>query len=716
MARRHRGPSPESHRPPARAPAAPQAPGTPLATLPPAAFDRAWKWLAVAAALVALTVAAYSGVTRLQFVPLDDQGYVYENPHVTAGLTVDGLRWALTSGEQANWHPLTWLSHMLDVQCFGLDPRYHHLTSLFIHALNVVVLFAVLARTTGAAGRSACVAALFAVHPLHVESVAWVAERKDVLSTFFWLLTTAAYVRYARAPGGWRLAAVGASLALGLMSKPMLVTVPFVFLLLDVWPLRRLPFALAPGSEPRGLRTARGRAAVALVREKIPLFVLAAASCVITLVVQARGGAVRSIDAAPVGARIANALVSYVWYLVQTVWPSRLAVFYPYVRSIPIWQTGAALAALAAITWLAVRARRRQAYLLVGWLWYLGTLVPVIGFVQVGTQSMADRYTYVPLIGVFLMVVWGVSDAVARWPGRRIALTGASVVIIIACTATTRAQVTHWTDAWALWTRALAVTRDNEAAQIAVGAMLGMQGRNEDAIAHFEEALRIAPDSAAAHRAFGLALINLRRFPEALEHLTLAVRHRPAFADAQHDLGVALMEMGRPADAIPRFLEALRLDPNRPATHRSAGVALMMFGRADEAIAHYHEALRLQPDAANTRNDLGFALMAVGRSREAQEQFLQALRLQPDLAEAHDNLGFALASEGRGADAMPHLLEAVRLKPGSDLARLHLGMVLGATGRLDEAAQQFREALRLNPNNADAKRLLDKTVAAKRVP
>jgi hypothetical protein len=369
-----------------------------------------WQAFAAAAALVVLTVVAYSGVRHLQFVPLDDQGYVYENPHVTAGLTAAGLRWALTTGDQANWHPLTWLSHMLDVQLFGVNAGYHHLTSLAIHTLNTLLLFFLLARTTAALGRSACVAAMFAVHPLHVESVAWIAERKDVLSTFFWLLTMGAYVWYARAPGRWRYAAVVAGLVLGLMSKPMLVTLPFVLLLLDVWPVGR--FSLAggqPGSRHADARAARARTALALVREKIPLFILAACSIVITLLVQARGGAVRSIEILPIGVRVDNALTSYVMYLAKAVWPSGLAVFYPYNTSIHFGQWCGALAILAAITWLVIRARRSRPYLLVGWLWYLGTLVPVIGLVQVGTQSMADRYTYVPLIGVFVMGVWGVS-------------------------------------------------------------------------------------------------------------------------------------------------------------------------------------------------------------------------------------------------------------------------------------------------------------------
>jgi Flp pilus assembly protein TadD len=533
---------------------------------------------------------------------------------------------------------------MIDVQWFGLNAGYHHLTSLAIHALNALLLFALLSRITGAIGRSACVAALFAVHPLHVESVAWIAERKDVLSTLFWLLTMGAYVWYVRAPGRWRYAAVAGSLALGLMSKPMLVTLPFVLLLLDVWPLGRISFGgVQPGSPPAAERGRLARTALALVREKIPLFFLAACSSVITLYVQARGGAVRSIDILPIGDRVATALTSYMLYLAKTVWPSRLAVFYPYDRSLHVWQLCGAVAILAAITWLVVRERRQRPYLLVGWFWYLGTLVPVIGLVQVGTQSMADRYTYVPLVGVFLMAVWGVTDALARSPGRRVALPALAGAIILACTVATQAQVRHWQNAWTLWTHALAVTNDNEAAHVAVGAMLGMQGRNQEAVAHFEEALRIAPDSPGAHRALGRALINLGRVSEAVEHLSVALSYQPGSADAH--------------------------------------------------------------------NDLGFALTVVGRNEEAKTHVLQAISLDPGLAEAHDNLGFMLAAEGRWTDAIPHLAQAVSLKPDFEMARLHLGMALGAAGRMDDAAREFREVLRLNPNNADAKRLLEKTSA-----
>ena len=697
--------------------AGPPAPALPPVRLPPdAPSARALSMFACAAVLVGLTLTAYSGVGHLQFVPLDDQGYVYENPHVTAGLTADGLRWALTTGHLANWHPLTWLSHMLDVQLFGLDAGRHHLVSLALHTLNTLLLFVLLARTTGAVWRSVSVAALFAVHPLHVESVAWIAERKDVLSTFFWLLTMAAYVWYARAPGLRRYAAVVAGLALGLLCKPMLVTLPVVLLLFDVWPLGRISLIGIPADHRHGeARAVRARTAVALIREKLPLFALAAVSGVVTILVQARGGAVGSLDVLPIGVRIANALTSYVRYLLKTIWPVGLAAFYPHARSVPLWQSVGALAILVAITWLVIRAARRQPALLVGWWWYLVALAPVIGVIQVGTQSMADRYTYVPLIGVFVMIVWGIADGLAHLPGRRVVLAAAASVVIVASVAATRAQVEHWRDGWALWTHALEVTSNNERAQAAVGAMLGNQGRTDEAIAHFREAIRIDPTFGDAHNDLGLALNNLGRFDEAAEHLSLAVRLQPTSANAQDNLGVALAGQRKYAEAIPCYLEALRLDPARAATHRSLGLALMMFGRAGEAIDHYQEALRLKPDSAETHNDLGFALLAVGRNDDAKTQFGEALRRAPDLAEAHDNLGFVLAAEGRGADALPHFVEAVRLKPEFEMAHLHLGMALGAAGRLDEAAREIREVLRINPDNADARRLLEKATGSSSV-
>jgi protein O-mannosyl-transferase len=620
--------------------AASPTPGAPAAHASPPLKARAWQTYAIAAGLAALAIVAYSNVGHLQFVPLDDQGYIYENPHVTGGLTADGVRWALATGDQANWHPVTWLSHMLDVQIFGLDAGWHHLTSLALHALNTILLFGILARTTGAPGRSAFVAALFAVHPLNVESVAWVAERKNVLSTLFWLLTMGAYAWYARAPGLRRYMAVVVCLVLGLMSKPMLVTLPCVLLLLDVWPLGRISFApVGPGGSETGHRAALAHTALALVREKIPLFLLAAASSIITVVVQSSGGAVRSIDVLPLSTRAATALTSYVEYLVMAAWPTRLAVFYPYDRSIPVWHWCGALAMLAAITMLVRHARRQRPYLLVGWFWYLGTLVPVIGLLQVGTQALADRYTYVPLIGVFVMLAWGAWDAMGRWAWRRAAAGAAAAAIVVACTAATRAQVMHWQDAWALWTHALEVTRDNEAAHIAVGAMLGMQGRNDAAVPHFREALRIAPESPSAHRGLGLALINLGQFADAAEHLSAAVRLRPDFALAHNDLGFALMAEGHNDEANDHFRQALRIEPDFAEAHDNLGFSLAAQGRGTEAMPHLTEAVRLKPGFELARLHLGMALGAAGRLDEAAREFREVLQLNPNNPDAKRLLG-----------------------------------------------------------------------------
>jgi tetratricopeptide (TPR) repeat protein len=645
-----------------------------------------------------LTLTAYSRANHLQFLPLDDQGYLYGNTHVKQGLTAAGVAWALTTGDQANWHPLTWVSHMLDVQAFGLDPGYHHVTNVAIHAVNVLLLFLLLAWTTGSVGRSAFVAALFGVHPLHVESVAWVAERKDVLSAFFWFLTMTTYMWYARAPSRWRMVVTVTAFAFGLMAKPMLVTLPFALLLFDAWPLGRLPPAVVFRGRTETERQAHKAALEALVREKAPLFVLAACSSVITLAVQARGGAVRSTGFLTIGARLGNALTAYTSYLAKTAWPSGLAVFYPLNRSMPLWQPLAAFCFLAAVTWWVFRVRRQRPYLMVGWFWYLGTLVPVIGVVQVGMQSMADRYTYVPLIGVFVMAAWGVPDLFSRLPARRIALPVAAAGIALACAVATRAQVAHWQDAWTLWTHTLAVTHDNEPAEIAVGSMLGIQGRPAEAVGHLEEALRIAPDSVRAHAALGRAFVDLGRYQDAFDHLDYAVRHGGSSADTDDDLGVALAGLGRPVEAMQRYDEALRVDPARPATHKHLGIALMMTGRVEAAISHY----------------LGFALMTENQYDEAKREFGQALQLRPDMAAAHDNLGFVFGAEGRFNEALAHLTKAVRLQPRFEMARVHLGIALAATGRLEEAKREFQEVLRLNPNNTDAKRLLDK--AARRSP
>jgi len=457
--------------------------------------------IAIALALAALVLAIYAPVRHFDFVQLDDPAYITENPHVLRGLTLDGVRWAFTTGHAANWHPLTWLSHMLDAELFGVAPGPHHLTSVLLHALNTLLLFGALLRMTGAVWRSAVVAALFGVHPLRVESVAWVAERKDVLSALFWLLTLRAYAGFA-APAepaaprrGRRYALALALFALGLMAKPMLVTLPFTLLLLDWWPLGRLG---RTGAWP-------------LVREKIPFVALAAASSAVTLIVQERGGAVSAVSSEPFALRLENAVVSLVAYLRDMLWPAGLTVIYPFPESVPAWQAAGACLVLGGISLAAWRLARSHPYVPVGWLWYLGTLLPVAGLVRVGLQARADRYTYVPLIGIFIAVVWGGAElaarAGARFP-RRPALPAAAPALlaaasILALAAAARHQVGYWKDNVTLWTRATVLTLrvDEFEAHMSLGAALAAQGRSGEALRHFAEAVRLRPDSAEARRA-----------------------------------------------------------------------------------------------------------------------------------------------------------------------------------------------------------------------
>jgi protein O-mannosyl-transferase len=510
---------------------------------------RSWALSAtLALALAALTVAVYAPVRHFEFVQLDDPIYVVENPNVRNGLTLEGLAWAFSTGRAANWHPVTWLSHMLDVEWFGVDPGPHHVTNLAIHVANSLLLFGLLVALTGARWRSLFVASLFAIHPLHVESVAWIAERKDVLSTLFWMLTTWSYVAYAARSAGSAArrgfyALTLLFFALGLMSKPMLVTLPFVLLLLDAWPLGRLRFGDAAAAPPAtGTKRSKGRVsnersagarrwsdAWPLVREKLPLFAMAAASSLVTIMVQESGGAVTTLAVDSPGLRIENAIVSTVLYLRDAFWPSNLAILYPYPAEIPAWQVAAAAAVIAGVSWLAFARRRTQPWLAVGWLWYLGTLAPVSGIIRVGLQSRADRYTYVPLIGFFVMAAWTLAHVADLKPRIRPLAAGLALAAVLGSAWTARAQVLHWKDSVALWTHAtmLSLHVDEYEAHMSLGTTLGNQGRLDEAREHFAAAVRLRPRSDAAHLSLGLALAKQGKTDEAARELDEALRLNP---------------------------------------------------------------------------------------------------------------------------------------------------------------------------------------------
>lgn len=551
-------------------------------TVPPSSRPSVM-WLAIG--LAALTVATYAGVWTLGFVNFDDPQYVVENAHVTTGLTWANVAWAFTTGYAANWHPITWLSHMLDATLFGVAPGPAHVTNLALHVINVVLLFLVLARTTGAAGRSAVVAALFAVHPLHVESVAWIAERKDVLSASFALASLYAYVaNVQRANTRWRITALVA-FALGLMAKPMIVTWPIVLGLVDIWPLAR-------------------RATNALVRDKAPYFLLAAASIAITVVVQRQGGAIAPFDPYPVGARVAHAVTAYVGYLTQAIWPARLAVFYPLPLETSVGSVVLAMIALAAITAAAVSLVHRAPYVLIGWMWYVVMLLPVIGLIQVGGQAMADRYTYLPLVGIFIVTVWGVSDLTRGWLGRRAILAIATSAVLVACAVAAHRQLQVWRDSFSLWSHALDVTTGNYRAENAVGALLVDQRRPADAIAHLREALRL----------------------------------EPAFAEAHNNLGTALLDNGQSNDAIGEYQEALRLAPDLALAHNNLGLARARGGDVDAALSEIRQAVQLRPDRPDFHYNLAVLLAGRGDLAAARAELGAALAIRPDYAPASEML------------------------------------------------------------------------------
>ncbi len=604
--------------------------------------------------LLSLTVLAiFWQVQNHAFIHLDDGEYVTDNIHVRTGLRWKNITWAFTSTHAANWHPLTWLSHMLDCELFGLNPKGHHLTSLLFHLVNSLLLFLILKQMTGAVWRSGFVAALFALHPLHVESVAWVAERKDVLSTLFWMLTLWAYLGYVKRPKGKRYLLTLLLFALGLMAKPMLVTLPFVLLLLDFWPLERFRLGRSGNSNTAisqpSIHANEPRTQVfRLLVEKIPLFALAALSSVVTFIVQKSGGAVGTLETYPFQIRLANALISYVRYIIQMIWPHNLAVFYPHPgQSLPMWQATGAGLLLLIISAAVVRAGHRYPYLPVGWLWYVGTLVPVIGLVQVGAQAMADRYTYVPLIGLFIMIAWGVSDLVGSRRYGKPALALAATSLLVTSMVLTSLQVKHWKNSLTLFNHALQVTENNSQIHNNLGNVLSEKGKLQAAISHYTSALKINPN-------YGEARINL---------------------------GVALANQGKLKEAIKHYSEAARLTPNSPELHNNLGVALFREGHIAAAIDHYLAAVQLKPDYAEAHNNLGNALAQQEKLVEAEVHYSKALMIRADYPEAHNNLGVALALQGRLDEAIAHFSEAVRLEPNYVQARANLELALQESGR-----------------------------------
>jgi len=595
--------------------------------------------IAISLFLVTVTFLAYWPVLDNGFVNFDDGRYVTENTHIQKGLTLEAVVWAFTQSYAANWHPMTWLSHMLDFEVYGLDPSGHHLTNLFFHIANTLLLFGVLLKMTGALWRSGLVAVLFALHPLNVESVAWIAERKNVLSTFFWFLTMWAYVGYVERKQSYLFVVL--FLALGLMAKPMLVTLPFVLILLDFWPLKRLGW---------GDASTRTETPARLILEKTPLFILVAGASVITYIVQKSEGAVRSTEFHSLYSSTANALISYLEYLEKMAWPLRLSVFYPHLgNALPVWKAWVCGLALVGITTAVVKGIRRAPYLAVGWFWYLGTLVPVIGIVQVGEQAMADRYTYVPLIGIFIAIAWGVPELMKNEKQKLLPILTAFFIPLLVVL--TWVQVSHWKNGVTLFEHAISVNENQ------------------------------TPSFALAYNNLGHALASQKRYEEAVPQYQQAIKINPYYTKTHNNLGQVLYELKRYDEAIEHYQQAINIEANYAKTYSDLGNAARRKGKLKESIAYYNEAARFKGDYAEAHFKLGVARVQQGKFEEALVQFGRAINIDPDFAKAHNNLGSTLARQGRFEEAMVHFERAINIDPKYIYARKNLESARSLAGK-----------------------------------
>jgi len=659
--------------------------------------NRSVGWLSLGLAL--LTLAVYAQVATFDFVNFDDPDYVYSNPVVRQGLTWHGVVWAFGDFQIANWHPLTWLSHMLDCELFGVRPGWHHMVNVLIHSANASLLFVLLVRMTGAVWRSLFVAALFALHPTHVESVAWISERKDVLSTFFGFLSILAYTRWVRDPRRrvqpW--AALG-WFVLSLLAKPMLVTMPFLLLLFDVWPLQRV--------ENTGWRTFFSRCFWKLALEKIPWFGLTFAMSVVTFLAQKSAGAVMRTESLPVTMRLANVFTAYGAYLKKLFWPQDLALFYPLPKVWLIQPFLIGAAAVLALSVLAVLWARRRPHFTFGWLWYLGTLVPVIGLVQVGAQSMADRYTYIPSIGIFIAVAWLAHELFQRFQLRNSTSFYAGATLVLACAWLTRIQLSYWQNSVAIFSHALAVTRDNPIAANNLAAAYADRNRLEDALKLFRLAIEINDVNPLFRANIGDLLSRMGRHEEALENLNLAVTLDPTSGIFQNLHGRALMHSGNTNAALQAFRRAIELKPDNPDGYNNLGGALTALGEVDEAMTNLQRALKIDSTYLEAYNNLGAALVRKQRYADALVQYQKALSFHATNAVTLFNAGVALERLGRFPEATSYFQRAVQVDPKHVDARFNLARRLFVQGNPQAAAMHFEEVIRRKPEHGQARLFL----------
>ena len=651
--------------------------------------DRAtpvWKLAAIFVALAGAVWLVFGQTLGHQFVNFDDESYVYANPFISRGLSRQSIAWAFTHIVSHNWHPLTTISHMADCQLFGLKPGGHHFTNVLLHTIAAVLLLIALYRITRALWRSAFVAAIFAIHPLHVESVAWIAERKDVLSAIFFMLTLIAYTAYARKPSIGRYVTISVLFACGLMAKPMLVSAPFVLLLLDYWPLQRVQKQQSLVSK--------------LLIEKVPLLILALPVAVTTVLIQRHG--IESVENPALPWRIGNAFVSFLIYIRQMVWPFDFAVFYPHLGDrLPLWEIAIASALFVAITAAAVVLRKTRPYFFCGWLWYVGMLLPVIGIIQVGSQAHADRYTYLPEIGLYLAITWAVSDFSQRWPKRQLILGAAAALVLGLAIFRAWDQASFWRDSESVWSHALAVANDNDLAHERLASALLDKNRPDEAIVQAQLALNLWGNDASAESDFGVALARRGQPEAALPHFQKALELDPHLSRIHYNIANILWAKGDTEQAKLQYEKQLEINPNFAEAHNHLALVLLREGRVDEASDHLAKALQLKPSYAEAHNNLAIALSQRGRIEDAVAQWEETLSVDPNNLNAHCNLAWVLATSPtssirNGTTALQHAERALRLAPESNPRIWRLVAVANAElGHFDAAIEAAEEGLRL---------------------
>jgi len=644
--------------------------------------------------LILFTLIAFWQVRHNDFINLDDDLYITNNSHVQEGLTFKSVYWAFTSTKNGQWTPVTFFSHLVDYTFFGLNAGGHHLTNLLFHTMNTLLLFFLLSRMTAAFWQSAFVAAIFALHPLHVESVAWVAERRDVLHSLFLLLTIWVYINYVEKPKWFRHICVLLCFILAVMSKPMAVTLPFILLLLDYWPLGRLRIGkkdqgLKPFIAP-SLKAIRQNVPIShLLIEKGSLFSIAVVSSLFTLFSVWGIKSLSSFENLSLIVRIENAAVSYIEYILKMIWPNSLAVLYPYPMTFPIWKVVCTTLLILTITVLVTLGRRKHPYLIVGWFWYLITLLPVIGLLQAGYQSMADRFMYMPMTGLLIMMIYGISDMYKRWPYKRLTLAVLSVSLVITLMVLTRAQVKLWRNSETLFRHTLQVTNNNYFIHNHLGAALFKQGNNQEALIHFKRSLEINPYYADAHCNLGVLLLRQGKYREAIPWFVAALQNKPHSVEALTNLGIILGKYGKVKEATDHFSEAIRINPDYEEAYFCQGNLLLEIRKYEEAIHYFNKALRINSKNSRTYNNLGVSLLGLGNPEKAMDFYHKALDINPADTDTHCNLGSLLIQQGKYEKAIFHFTEVLRINPNDGEVHFTLGMLYLKINQKELALKQY---------------------------